>query len=81
MKWRRLCVTALFEKLDGDKLEDACTRLVDVLQDVAPNNVPHQITIVMALLATLADVEGYSITVLLDAVGKLQDKKNKGLLQ
>ena len=74
-------MTAPFEKLPEEKLQNVCERLVDVLQDVAPNDAKHQITIVMALLATLADVEGYSITVLLDAVGKLQEKNSKRTLQ
>jgi len=80
-KWRRLCVTAPFKKLPPEKMQAVCESLMQVLEEAAPDNDKHQITIAMALLAALCDGAGYSITVLLDALSKAQDKRNKEYLQ
>jgi hypothetical protein len=74
-------VTNQFKRLDSEALELVCVRLLSVLEDVAPNDGKHQIMILMSLIATLADNEGYSITLLLDVIKKAQQNKNKEYLQ
>ena len=74
-------MTVPFKKLNPEKMQEVCESLMQILEEAAPNDDKHQITIAMALLAALCDGSGYSINVLLAALSKAQEQRNKELLQ